>query len=954
MDKVVKFRVEIETNGEKVLRNVAINADNFKTALQGAVVETERLQDTLHGLTSASFVFSALNDAIQNMQSLVGGLAEEFDNFDKSMRAVNTMAGLDKGGLASLTEDVKNLSTEIPLAKEELAGGLYQVISNGVPEDNWISFLNKSARAAVGGIADLGETVTVTSTIIKNYGLDWSAAGEIQDKIQTTAKKGVTTFEQLAAALPRVSGNAATLGVSVDELMASFATLTGVSGNTAEVSTQLAAIFTALVKPSSEATEMAKEMGIEFDAASIRAAGGLREFLTSLDASVKAYSKSSGVLEQEVYGKLFGSAESLRALIPLTGELSDKFGENVDAMSGSAGTIDAAFESMSGSGEAVAQMFKNQISNLTEWGGAIASSLRPYLNFAAMTGQAVMGINMLKKGIISVSTSLKAFIGMQNLSAIASLRSSIQNKVEAIARNMLAAAGYNAAAGTTALTVATTALYAALSAGLAVVIIGITAALGKLFASSGDAKDGLEKLNEGEEEMVRKSGEVKAALDGEIRKLKGLIDTHGDAKEEIAHLNKEYGEAFGNHATAAEWYDVLTKKSKDYAMQLGYEAQMRMLSTKIAEKQMQLEADYERRAELWKSGKAVEKKVRPLGSSITGYGQGITYEEDTPEYKTLKNRDAGLLQDIRLLNDQMDRAMNKAEGYHSKIGTPVITAPKTKPETKPTNSYKKPAGAKASKAVAEEERTPVLRSMELYQPTEMLQLKGSISSVGDMMQAQVDRINGMRAKATWIEQLRDAGVVSADAAESAIKGINDELEALGAKKIDIDINSSSAVKAKKRLETATDAIGQMGNSLSSLGGALEMPVLNVAGTLAQAIATMALGYAKATDKSTALGPWGWIAFAATGLAQLAAMVSAVKGMSKFADGGIAYGPTIGLFGEYAGASHNPEVVAPLDKLRGMLKGSTGEAWSGGEVEFRIRGRNLEGVLKKRERRMSRL
>lgn len=55
--------------------------------------------------------------------------------------------------------------------------------------------------------------------------------------------------------------------------MASFATLTGVSGNTAEVSTQLAAIFTALIKPSSEATEMAQQMGIKFDAAAIQAAG---------------------------------------------------------------------------------------------------------------------------------------------------------------------------------------------------------------------------------------------------------------------------------------------------------------------------------------------------------------------------------------------------------------------------------------------------------------------------------------------------------------------------------------------------------------------------------------------------------------------------------------------------------------------------------------------------------
>ena len=162
----------------------------------------------------------------------------------------------------------------------------------------------------------------------------------------------------------------------------------------------------------------------------------------------------------------------------------------------------------------------------------------------------------------------------------------------------------------------------------------------------------------------------------------------------------------------------------------------------------------------------------------------------------------------------------------------------------------------------------VLRPMELYKG-EADGIKGSISSIGDMMQAQVDRVNGMRAKATWIEELRDAGVLSAEAASQAIGEINDQLDALGAKKVDIDIDSNSAEKARKRLENATDAIGQMGSSLSSMGDAVKKPILNVAGTLAQAVATMALGYAQATSKSAALGPWGWIAFAATGLAQLA-------------------------------------------------------------------------------------
>ena len=35
-------------------------------------------------------------------------------------------------------------------------------------------------------------------------------------------------------------------------------------------------------------------------------------------------------------------------------------------------------------------------------------------------------------------------------------------------------------------------------------------------------------------------------------------------------------------------------------------------------------------------------------------------------------------------------------------------------------------------------------------------------------------------------------------------------------------------------------------------------------------------------------------------------------------GGIVSSPTLGLMGEYPGARSNPEVIAPLDKLKNMI------------------------------------
>jgi hypothetical protein len=60
------------------------------------------------------------------------------------------------------------------------------------------------------------------------------------------------------------------------------------------------------------------------------------------------------------------------------------------------------------------------------------------------------------------------------------------------------------------------------------------------------------------------------------------------------------------------------------------------------------------------------------------------------------------------------------------------------------------------------------------------------------------------------------------------------------------------------------------------------------------------------------------------------------GFGEFANGGIISGPTLGLMGEYAGANSNPEVVAPLSKLKSMIGGGTQQV----EVVGRISGTDI--------------
>lgn len=645
----ITFKLDGDGKGFKDLSQ---NADGLKQAMTAAIVEADKLKSSLINWSQGVQALGAVSNAVSQLNGTLQDITADSRAFGAAMRVANTMAGKNAEGFAKLKNQVAELAKNVPVARDELANGLYQVVSNSVPENNWLNFLNKSAKASVGGVADLGEVVKVTSTVIKNYGLAWDAAESVQDKIQLTAKNGVTSFEQLAQALPRVTANASTLGVSIDELLASFATLTGVSGNTNEVATQMAAIFTALVKPSSEATEMAEKMGIEFNAASIQAAGGLRNFLTQLDASVKEYVAANGVLEQQVYAKLFGSAESLRALTPLTNQLAEKFSENVDAMANSAGTINAAYNEMSSTGSATTQMLKNQLGAITDVVAGFVGGAMPILSFTSQLGITAMSITSLVKTLKALNIQQGILTLRSKAGGAAMLLFGLNASRSAAFTRVFSAALKSGAYSATAFKIALKGLMITTVVGAA--IVAVTSVIEYFVNKTDEATDKTNEFSEAEDAYKNAAASTKVELDKEIKALGDLITAKKDTTEAVNHLNAVYGDLFGSHKTASEWYDTLTRKSQIYVKQIGYEAQAKVLATKLAEKQIELEDNYAKRRELWKAGGAQKTTKRTITNRSTG---GDSYEvvttEDTKEYADLKDSARGLIPEIQSLQRQL-------------------------------------------------------------------------------------------------------------------------------------------------------------------------------------------------------------------------------------------------------------------------------------------------------------
>ena len=91
-----------------------------------------------------------------------------------------------------------------------------------------------------------------------------------------------------------------------------------------------------------------------------------------------------------------------------------------------------------------------------------------------------------------------------------------------------------------------------------------------------------------------------------------------------------------------------------------------------------------------------------------------------------------------------------------------------------------------------------------------------------------------------------------------------------------------------------------------------------------------------------------------GFQKLFGSLSGIGNPKEFASGGIVSGPTMGLMGEYPGARSNPEVIAPLDKLKSLIgdRGGSSNVQVGGE--FTLKGQDLVVALQRADRNRNRI
>lgn len=269
------------------------------------------------------------------------------------------------------------------------------------------------------------------------------------------------------------------------------------------------------------------------------------------------------------------------------------------------------------------KQLENTLGDIKEKLGSMVQGAMP---FVTITAQAMICV----AGCIKLITSIQALGAAFSLTAIKGALLAVHEGIVAGAQRILSISGYTAAGGTLALSAAVTVLYGALTMGLSVVITGIISLFTNMGDEAEDTAESVDQLKESEDAFSQASSNMKAELDVEISRLASLIHNHENASKKVSELNKKYGESFGYHRTAAEWYDTLIEKSKVYCAQMGYEAQAKVLSSQIAAAQLEKESKEAERRQLgqqymdtkgevhynWENAQGGKDHYTQLGSDI--------------------------------------------------------------------------------------------------------------------------------------------------------------------------------------------------------------------------------------------------------------------------------------------------------------------------------------------------
>ena len=461
------------------------------------------------------------------------GMLAKSIQFNKSMANVATLIPQQRKRIGELSENVRNLGETYGKTTADISDGLYQVISAFGDTADTAKILETNVMAAAAGMATTKDAINLTSAVTKGYGtVSAEATKKAADLAFMTVKLGQTTFPELASSIGRVIPIAATMKVKQEELFAGFATLTGVTGTAAEVSTQMAGVLRAMLKPT-------KFMTAAISKAGFASADMMIKQLGLVGTMKKVIAQTDG--SKVAIGKLFRRAEALNAVFALTETSAGTFTKKLSAMSDVGEAAKEAFKEISEGVNKTGFQFDQA---KVKMGNAIARIGETLLPFASKVITAFSGIVDKVQAFVKEHPALVGFI--TETGAKLGILLTVLGGVLLVLPKMVKLFGFLKTKMMAMLTVnpvllGVAAAVTAITIAIGALSKGYDKAMAKIVASTGRH---LDKTKEMREYMKVASNEEKKYMKERVKQLTDMTGDHSDAAKKVMEIMAMRSQAY--------------------------------------------------------------------------------------------------------------------------------------------------------------------------------------------------------------------------------------------------------------------------------------------------------------------------------------------------------------------------------------------------------------------------
>jgi len=264
MSNIREETLSLKVDSTQAAAGARTFAGSMGVAAQGATKASEAVALLVKNLGGLYLAYKTLGTIKQSVR--------DFAAFERQMANVSTM--LQEHSMKYMPQyrrEIRAMAIDVGEGTATLSKGLYDILSASIDPAKAMHVLEVSSKAAQAGLTDTGVAADAITTILNSYGLSAEYAGKVSSDLFETVQKGKLVFGDLAEDIGKVAADAASAGVSLEEMLAAVATLTR-GGLRPEIAiTALKAAINTFRKPADEAKKAAAELGFELNTTSLHA-----------------------------------------------------------------------------------------------------------------------------------------------------------------------------------------------------------------------------------------------------------------------------------------------------------------------------------------------------------------------------------------------------------------------------------------------------------------------------------------------------------------------------------------------------------------------------------------------------------------------------------------------------------------------------------------------------------